>query len=374
MSKKRRIAVVTGSRAEFGLLRPVMQAIRNHPNLELYTIVTGMHWLMWTHKEVEIHFGIDLAVKMQEPGETGRIHDAQAIARGIDGFAKHLPDINPFAVLVLGDRIEPFAAAAACAVGGIRIAHMHGGDRAEGIADESMRHAISKLAHIHFPATEQSAQRLERMGENRERIHLVGSPAIDGIDAIPPMGDDDYLELGRPKTIVLFHPTGRDDDLERADMETIITCTSAAGRTLLMEPNHDAGRNGIIEAIKAGKSPRCTHIQRDQFLGLLKRARVLIGNSSAGLIEAAALGVPSVNIGSRQNGREKPASVFDVPQCHKDEINAAIAKAIRYREDVLSYKVKIEHPYGDGHTGERTAEILATLDPALHPITKRNSY
>ena len=372
MNSPRRIAVVTGSRADFGLLKPVMQAIRDHQALKLYTIVTGSHLLTPpTSDEVAIDFHIDFKIEMQRPGAIGRMHDAEAIARGVIALSQHLPKFDPDVVLVLGDRIEPFAAAATCAVAGIRIAHLHGGDRAEGIADESMRHAISKLAHIHFPATLESAQRLQRMGEDPQRVHLVGSPAIDGLDGIAAMNDEEYIELGRPEIIVLFHPTGRDDDFERADMETIITCAAGAGRTLLMEPNYDAGRGGVIEAITNAKPPRCSHMPREKFIALLKRARVIIGNGSAGLIEAAAIGLPCVNIGSRQNGRERPDSVIDVPQCNADDVADAIRKALQSKR---RHGEPVAHPYGDGRTGERTAHILATFDPAAHPITKRNTY
>lgn len=370
MNSPRRIAVLTGSRAEFGLLFPVMRAIQGHPSLELVTIVTGAHLLppARTVDDVATEFTIDCTFEMQEPGNVGRIHDAQAVSRGIAALAHHLPLLNPDVLLLLGDRIEPFAAAATCAVAGIRIAHMHGGDRAEGVADESMRHAISKLAHIHLPATEQSAERLQRMGENPATIHIVGSPAIDGLVDISPMEDAEYTKLGRPEVLVLMHPTGRSDDIEFADAQIIIQRAAKAGCVLMLEPNHDAGRNGIMRALDGAGYPRVPHLPRVKFVAVLKRVRAVIGNSSAGLIEAAALGVPAVSIGSRQNGREKPASVIDVETCRSENIDAAIRCALEMNAQQMS------HPYGDGKTGPRTAEILATFDPAAHPITKFNTY
>ncbi|MFN9973571.1 MAG: UDP-N-acetylglucosamine 2-epimerase, partial [Phycisphaerae bacterium] len=180
---KKRIAVVTGSRAEFGLLRPVMTAIAAQPTLELAVIAAGSHLLLPanTVHEVKQAFRVGAVVPMQQPGKHTRIDDAEALGRGIARFARTFYKMNVDCVVVLGDRIEAFAAASAAAIGGIRVAHIHGGDRAEGVADESMRHAITKLAHIHFPASAESAQRILGLGEHPSTVHLVGSPAIDGL-------------------------------------------------------------------------------------------------------------------------------------------------------------------------------------------------
>src|SRR5881394_2962134 len=174
MSGSRTVAVVTGSRAEFGLLRPVMKAIAGHPALNLRVIVTGSHLLSpaETINDVKADFAIDATVAMQsivngqasEP-PSGRLSDSASLGRGISGLAEVFSRLSPDVVVVLGDRIEAFAAAAAASVGGIRVAHIHGGDRAEGIADEAMRHAITKLAHLHLAATELSARRIVLMGE-----------------------------------------------------------------------------------------------------------------------------------------------------------------------------------------------------------------
>jgi UDP-hydrolysing UDP-N-acetyl-D-glucosamine 2-epimerase len=187
----RRVAVVTGSRSDFGLLRPVMGAIRSHPDLRLRVVIAGAHLLppARTAAEVEAEFEVDGRVAMQRPDERGRHGYASALARGVSGFVEYLGARPADVVLLLGDRIEPFAAAAAAAALGIRVAHLHGGDRAEGVADESWRHAISKMAHIHLPATRRSARRLIRMGEDERRVHVVGSPAIDGLKRVEPLPD-----------------------------------------------------------------------------------------------------------------------------------------------------------------------------------------
>jgi len=367
VNDRRRIAVLTGTRAEFGLLRTVMRHIRAHRRLELITIVTGTHLLGRVRTIDEV--GADLSLEMQREGDIGRLADAAAVARGVAALAEHLPQLNPDVVLLLGDRIEPFAAAAACAVAGIRIAHMHGGDRAEGVADESLRHAITKLAHIHLPATQQSAQRIERMGEDPQRIHVVGSPAVDELHETPTLDDATFRQLGSPDMLVLMHPTGRSDEAEADGMQRILQCCTEAGSTLVLEPNHDAGRAGIMQAIAASGCPSRSHLPRQQFIGLLRRVHMLVGNSSAGLIEAAVLGIPAVNIGTRQAGRERPDTVIDVPELSE----AALRRSIATARNRLNAETP-PHPYGDGRTGLRTAELLATLEPGMHPIIKRNAY
>ena len=182
----RRVAVVTGSRADFGLLRSTMEAISAAPELDLQVVVAGAHLLPpdETIDEVRDCFEVDAVVEMQHAGRRGRTADATATGRGVVGFTAAFDRLDPDVVLVLGDRIEAFAAAASAGIGGRLVAHVHGGDRAEGVADESMRHAITKLAHLHFPATPTSGERIRRLGEPTDSVHVVGSPAADGIDVM----------------------------------------------------------------------------------------------------------------------------------------------------------------------------------------------
>ncbi len=370
MSDKRMIAVVTGSRAEYGLLRPVMHAIAAHPSLELRVIVTGTHLLTpsLTSKEVASDFEVSAEITIQAPGATGRFADAAAVGTAILGLTKWFEEDTPDVLLVLGDRIEAFAGASAAAIGGIRVAHMHGGDRAEGIADEAMRHAITKLAHIHLPATEQSAQRIATMGEDPKRIHIVGSPAIDGLDEIPPLSDDAFEELGRPEILFMLHPRGLPVQQEQNHAEELLGACLQAGRVLAMHPNHDPGREGICQAIRKAACREYPHLPRHDFIGLLRRIKLLVGNSSAGLIECAALGVQCVNVGTRQAGREIPGNVIEIPlrdvQRYEEAIRHGLARPLG----------RIAHPYGDGHAGERTAELLAAFEPRDHPLAKRNTY
>ncbi|MCH8824914.1 MAG: UDP-N-acetylglucosamine 2-epimerase (hydrolyzing) [Planctomycetes bacterium] len=370
MANGRTVAVVTGSRADYGLLRSVMRAIDKHPELELLTFVTGTHLLEPdpTSEEVAKNFQISCTITMQRPGETTRLADANALGRGISGLAEEFSKRKVDFVLVLGDRIEAFAAASAASVGGIHLVHMHGGDRAQGIADEAMRHAITKLAHIHLPASEQSAQRIVDLGEDPKRIHTVGSPAVDDLDDTPPLSDEKFNELGWPEIVYLLHPTGGDFDFEQDLAKRLMDLSQESGKVLALYPNHDPGREGILQVILESGCEYREHLPRKDFIGLLQRVRVIVGNSSAGLIECAALGVRCVNVGPRQAGRELCANVIDVPEAKSHQIFPAIARGLAYEIE------PVKHPYGDGATGVRTANLLATLDMDQYPITKRNTF
>ncbi|MCP3903455.1 MAG: UDP-N-acetylglucosamine 2-epimerase (hydrolyzing) [Planctomycetes bacterium] len=368
----RRVAVVTGTRAEFGLLRPVCAAIEAHPDLALEVLVSGTH-LIAPHPtigEVSAVFPIAAIVEMQRAGETGRRADAEALGRGVSGFAARLAEHPVDVLLVLGDRIEAFAAAAAAAIGGTRVAHVHGGDRAEGIADEAMRHAISKLAHLHLAATADSAQRLLGMGEEPGRVHVVGSPAIDGLDAVDPLADDVYDDLGRPEIVFLMHPAGRSRDIEHDRASRVLARCRRAGRVLALHPNHDPGREGILDAIdEADEVAVRPHLPRETFVGLLRRVRAIVGNSSAGLIEAAAVPVRCVDIGSRQTGRERGPNVITCPDDGDDHaVEIAVTDALERPA------TPFRHPYGDGRAGRRIADLLATFEPDKYALRKRNTF
>jgi UDP-hydrolysing UDP-N-acetyl-D-glucosamine 2-epimerase len=370
-----RVLVVTGTRAEFGLLEPVMRAVDAHADLELRVAATGAHLLApaRTIEEVRERVRIDAVVEMQRPGETSRTDDARALGRGILGFADAIEALHPAWVVVLGDRIEALAAASAASVGGIPVAHLHGGDRAEGVADEAMRHAVTKLAHLHLPATPASAERIIRMGENPELVCAIGSTAIDALASVAPMADDEFAECGSPEALFLMHPIGRDDEAERRAAGAALSALSGR-RTLALHPNHDPGRLGIIAAIRDAGVLESQHLARDRFLALLRRLAgsggLLVGNSSAGLIEAAALRLPAVNIGERQGGRERASNVVDAEET-RESAAAAIERALAIERDA------IEHPYGDGRAGERAAERIAAVSRTgdlTRVVRKRNSY
>lgn len=379
-----RVAVVTGSRADFGLLAPVMRAVGSHPDLDLQVVAAGSHLIMpaETFRDVKAQFEVADSIPMQVAGRTGRLEDAEATGRGMARFARSFSMLSPDWVVVLGDRIEAFAAASCASIAGIAVAHLHGGDRAEGVADEAMRHAITKLAHLHLPATLGSAERIVRMGERPEHVRVVGSPAIDDLAGVASIDADQWQRLGRPGAMFLMHPIGRHDEAEEAAAAAALEGLRRAlpeVSILALEPNHDPGRNGILRAIAASGVRSVSHLPRGLFVGLLKRmgeqracgpvpSGVLVGNSSAGLIEATALGVPTVDIGRRQAGRERPASVVCAEES-ADAVASAVARAIALDTRGMA------HPYGDGRAGQRAAEALAQVDPtSLGLLRKRCAY
>jgi UDP-hydrolysing UDP-N-acetyl-D-glucosamine 2-epimerase len=380
-----RIAVITGTRAEFGLLVPIMRAIEAHPALQLMVIAAGSHLISpaLTFREVKKTFPIADTIPMQIAGRTGRAADVQALAAGIARFGRSFESLQPHCIVVLGDRIEAFAAASAAALAGVPIAHIHGGDRAEGIADEAMRHAITKLSHLHFAATPTSAERIIRMGERADRVFNSGSPAADRLATIPELSDSRFAELGSPRILLLHHPIGRHAEAEEAAATLIIDeCAAAVGRDhlLILSPNHDPGRDGILRAITEstkGTPParQLEHLPRPEFIGLLKRlARtggLLVGNSSAGLIEAAILGLRVVNIGPRQHGREHAANVR-----HADEYSHSVRAAITsWLGDASPTPLTTPHPYGNGTTGLFIAHTLAGLNLASANLGRKlNTY
>ena len=375
-ARRKRIAVVTGSRAEFGLLVPVMQAVQASPALELQVFAAGSHLIQpaLTLRDVKALFPIIDSVPMQIAGRVGRAEDAQALGTGISRFARVFAAHTPDWVVVLGDRIEAFAAASAASIGGYLLAHIHGGDRAEGVADEAMRHAITKLANLHFPATPQSADRIIRMGERPDRTHVVGSSSVDGLSDIPAMDDALFAECGSPSILFLMHPVGRHAEAEEAAAVESLAACRESGAVLALAPNHDPGRDGITRALKeAAGITYIEHMPRPRFISLLKRLSVeggiMVGNSSAGLIEAAALRLPVVNLGHRQLGRERPANVIDSPEETQESVARAIVQARAIN------RTSITHPYGSGDTGKRIAAILAHLsldEPGLR--RKLNTY
>lgn len=377
MSGKRPVAVVTGSRADFGLLRPVMRAIARRDELELLVFAAGSHLVppATTLRDVKGEFHVAELIPMQTPGRVGRLADAESVGRGVSLTARAIERHRPEWIVVLGDRIEAFAAASAAAVAGVGLAHIHGGDRAEGVADESMRHAITKLAHVHFAASRESFDRLVRMGEAEDRVHLVGSPAIDDLASIDMLSDAAWRDLGSPRTLALLHPAGLDEPRERAIAAAVFDAAMAAPPTLALMPNLDPGRDAIMAELRSrgghGKLRVLEHVPREAFVGLLKRLAsiggVMIGNSSAGRIEAAAVGLRVIDVGPRQAGREQPANVTHVGESELARLGALV------RERPAS--VPASHPFGDGRAGPRIAEVLAKIDPTREGFTrKRNAY
>lgn len=376
MSQKKRIAVVTGTRAEFGLLEPVLRELHRRSSFEPRLIVTGAHLLKkFGHTIDHIRaagWPVDAEVKMQS-GRDDRDGEAQALGKGITGTSKALEQFDSEIVIVLGDRIEAFAGACAASTSRRVLAHLHGGDKAAGDLDGALRDAITRLAHVHFVASKAAGQLVRGMGEHPNRIYQVGAPGLDAIrqfrnnDRRHPGPTNRWLEetlngmSEQPFAVVVQHPCGRPPQEEAAIMRNVAQAVERCDLPgVVIYPNSDPGHDGIIEEIREleGKTNWRVFrsLPRDDYLRLMSRAAVQIGNSSSAIIESASLGVNAVNIGPRQEGRLRCGpNVIDA-----GESRPAIVRAIR-RALTRPRPDSAESLYGNGTAGRKIADVLERL-------------
>ncbi|MFB3788633.1 MAG: UDP-N-acetylglucosamine 2-epimerase [bacterium] len=369
----RRVAIVTGARAEYGILKPVIEAVASSPRLELQLAVTGMHLAPehgYTVREIENDgFSIAARVEMLLRGDTPAAM-GKGLGIGIYGLTGEIERLRPDIVLVLGDRVEAFAGAVAGLFAGAVVAHLHGGEITRGGLDEYMRHAITKLSHVHFTATEQAKQRVLDMGEHPAMVFCTGTPGLDALLRYPWMSDAELSQaVGFPLperyALVIQHPVStRPDSAGVEIMETLEALRKSGLATLLFYPNADAGGQQIVETIGEYKGEAwlrtCIHFPRPVYANLLRRAAVLAGNSSSGMIDSAAFGVPVVNIGDRQKGRERGDNVIDVPP-EREAIARALQRAVN-DETFIQQARAAKSPYGDGAASTRILHHLETLD------------
>lgn len=391
---KRKIAIFTGNRAEYGLQYPIIKAVDVHPNLEYRLLVSGAH--------LDSHFGRTLE-EIQRDGFT--IHEevkieidsdslyatAQAIGSGVLSISQALTRINPHILVVYADRFEGFAACIAGTQMNVPTAHVEGGDLTEGGAlDDSVRHAMTKLAHLHFTTNQQATNRVLAMGEEQWRVHTVGFPAIDLIQegrfATTSEVVERYgLDLGKP--IVLFTQHSVTTEFEdsakhvRPSLAALVELARDGVQIMVTYPNNDAGGRRIIHELEDFSEKKITQIQMHRSLGryfyhgVLALARdpavriACIGNSSSGIKETPVFGCPTVNIGSRQNGRLRGVNVLDVGYDAK-----GILRAIRrcFDDDEFREKCRTgENPYGVGDAGKKIAQILASVPLDRNLLRKR---
>ncbi len=385
MKKRRRIAFVTGSRAEYGLLQPVMAAIRSDPRLELQLIVTGMHLVrrcgLTLREIVRDGWRIDARVPMQS-GRDDRFEHARAASKGIAGIAKALNRLNSDVVVVLGDRVEALAGALAGMCTNRFVAHLHGGDVAVGYTDDAFRHAITKLAHFHFAATRDAARRIIRMGEDPRHVFVVGAPGLDGLAGRkPPRAGWLQKRFGLPHecnvALIIQHPVGRSPTAEQRVMENILAAVSDCDLSgIMLYPNTDPGYTGIVRVIRQTMQSRnadswaaVPSLSREEFWKCLQSCRVLVGNSSCGIIEAHSAGTVAVNVGPRQAGRLRSGPF--VLDC--GEQRGAVARAIR-RALAIRVSGHKKNAYGSGRTGRIIARILASAALSDKQRRKRIGY
>ncbi len=369
------ICVVTGSRADYGHLAPVMITIRAHPELSLQIVVTGQHLdprygATWSALEDD-GFSIDEKVELSL-GQDTPLETAQAVGRGVGALADSFNRLQPDVVVVLGDRFEILAAAQSALLLNIPLAHIHGGEATEAAVDDAIRHAITKMARLHFCAAEPYAARVRQMGENPAHVFTVGAPGLDPIKAMTflsraALAEQLGVDLSGPLFVITYHPV----TLKLQDGTTAIDALIYAlarfedVAMIFTGVNSDPGNQVIGDAIETfvGKNKTrrtvVTSLGQQRYLSAVREAEMVIGNSSSGLIEAPALGVPTVNIGDRQKGRLRSTSVIDCAD-HPDVIVKAIDHA---RDEAFREQAKTtEPPYGRGGASEQIATVLADID------------
>ncbi len=383
---RKKITIITGTRAEYGLLCPVMRAIESCSKLKMSLIVTGTHLSHeygYTINEIQKDgFRVDAIVDMLLSNDTGAAM-AKSLGICIIGITQALEQIQPDIVLVLGDRGEPLAGAIAAAHMNITIAHIHGGDSTSGgCIDENIRHSITKFAHIHFAATEESAGRIKRLGEEPWRIHIVGAPGLDTIlntELIPreQLIKTFSLHAKEPLLLAVQHPVTTQP--ENAGEEMRITLEALAElkiQTILVYPNSDAGGRSMIEVIKEYEHLPFLHtfksLSHTEYISLMNVSNALVGNSSSGIIEAPSFHLPVVNIGIRQEGRQRTDNMIDVVH-DKKKIIEAVNKALY--DKIFKQRVhECINPYGDGKASSRIVDVLAEIEIDKKLIQKKITY
>jgi len=378
----RTIGVVTVARSDYGIYRPVLRALAAHEDVHLQLHVGGMHLLErfgWTVEEIErdgypIAERIDFLLPDDSPQAV-----AESIGRGVTGFAKAFARSRPDLLVVLGDRCEMLAAVAAAVPLGIPLAHVHGGELTEGAIDDAIRHAITKLSHLHFVATEQYAARVRRLGEEGWRVVVSGAPALDALSGFRPL---DAVELrerfgfspDERTLLVTFHPETLEPDRTEAHALEVLAAVRGSGLgAVFTYPNADQGHLQVAAVFEeAAVSDERYRIVRsfgsEAYFSVLSRVGAMVGNSSSGIIEAPSFRLPVVNVGSRQQGRTRAANVIDV-EAERTAIAAGIDRATdpAFRRSLN----RLVNPYGDGHAAERIVEVLTTVPLDNRLLCKR---
>lgn len=380
----RKICVVTGSRAEYGLLRWVMEGIRNAADLELQVIVTGMHLSTefgLTFREIENDgFRIDSKVEMLLSSDTPS-GLAKSMGLGLIGFGDALQQLQPDMLLVLGDRFEIFSAVAAAMVARIPVAHLHGGETTEGAFDEAIRHSITKMSHLHFVATEEYRRRVIQLGEHPDKVFLVGGMGVDSIKKLKLLDRAELeksldFKFGKRNLLVTFHPVTLEKSTAAHQMAELLSALEALTDTHLIftMPNADTGGRVLIDMVQKfvadhANARAYSSLGQLRYLSCVQAVDGVVGNSSSGLMEVPSFANGTINIGDRQRGRLKADSVIDCAP-DRQSISAAVRKlySLEFREMLQTVK----NPYGGGGASEKVVRILSAYP--LESILKKSFH
>ena len=376
------IAVVSVARSDYGILTPVMRGISEHPDLALQLVVAGMHLDEAQGRTIDQirrdGWTIAETVEMTPASDSGRAV-ADAIGRGIAGFARAFQRFSPDLVVLLGDRFETLAAATAALPLRLPVAHIHGGEATFGALDDAFRHAITKMSHLHFAATREYAQRIIQMGEEEWRVTVSGAPGLDNIADTPFLSLKELAEhlcipLPSPPVLVTFHPETAGETAAEQQLDALLGALSEVALPVVFTAaNSDAGGRYIAARIDqfVRQSPAsyfAASLGTQAYFSLLKHAAVMVGNSSSGIIEAPSFGLPVVNIGTRQEGRVRASNVIDVGHKRReiaDAIRQAVSPGFSEALEGLS------NPYGEGNAAPVIVDRLAEVSLGHRLLMKR---
>ena len=379
----RKILYITGTRADYGLMRSLLRRIHEHPVLSLDIVITGMHLMDefgMTVKEVQKDGFNTYNINVQSENDT-KESMAIFVGRFIEKLTPLVKAINPDILLLLGDRGEMLAGAIVGTYLNIPIAHISGGDISSTV-DEHVRHEITKLSHIHFPYTKKSAERIIRMGEDPKSVHISGAP---GLDEVIKKSDFDInsiinkynIDITKPIALLVQHPVTMElEDAPKQIENTLQALVDLKIETIVIYPNADSGGRVMIEKIKQFEHIKTIHsyksIPREDFLILMRIATLMIGNSSSGIVEAASFNLPVINIGTRQGGRERGLNVVDATY---DKEN--IKSMIEYVQNDDKFKESLSQNtnlYEDGQSGVKIVEILSKISLSKDLFQKQLCY
>jgi GDP/UDP-N,N'-diacetylbacillosamine 2-epimerase (hydrolysing) len=374
VKQRRKLCVVSGSRAEYGLLKPLLEEICADPELALQLVVTGMHLspeFGSTHEEIE-EDGFPIAEKVEILLDSNTpVGVTKSVGLAIISFSEIFHRLKPDICILLGDRFEIFAVAAAALIAKVPVAHLHGGEVTEGAIDDAFRHAITKMSHLHFVATEPYRKRVIQLGENPQTVFTVGAIGLDNINRVAFLTRKELersldIRFMKHNLLITYHPSTLVEDYAK-EFRNLLSVLGSLRETLLLftKSNADAGGrelNRIVDRFieeNPTKTAAFVSLGRTRYLSLMRAVDAVVGNSSSGIIEAPSFGIGTVNIGSRQTGRIKAKSVIDC-SVSRPAIQSALERL--YQGDFQSSLKKTINPYGDGHTAPRITAVLAGCD------------
>lgn len=381
----KKVAVITGTRAEYGLFYWTLKEIASRRGLELQLIVTGTHLSQkygYTAEQIK-RDGFEIKAEIPIVADDTPLGIAKTAGEATIKTAEVLDTLKPDLLLILGDRYEMLSAATAALLLNIPIAHIHGGEETEGAVDNQIRHAITKMASLHFPAMERYAQRIIKMGEDPGRVHIVGAPGIEYIKRAEIITRSDFfasvgLNEDRPYFLITFHPVTLDYLKNEQYIRNLLSAVDCFDRQMIFTyPNSDTNGDIIIKKIKEFVSARkyaraFKSMGQTRYVSAMKYAECMIGNSSSGIIEAPYFILPVVNIGDRQKGREKAKNIIDTGY-EIEEIKEGISRCISdegYKKSLNN----IGNPYGEGNTSQKIVDVIESMEFDKKLLNKRTTY